>query len=341
MFSWVCDEAIEQSVDFLLISGDLFDTRNVNALTLEQATAPLCVLRANNIPVFVTEGNHDRPYYKDKMGWLEYLNNESLINYLESPNHIQYGKVSLIFLGYNNKIEDNVDVVKSFHFPHGFTIAMLHAGTEGIIPNMGGCVSKEQLELLKPYCDYLALGHIHKPYDIDGWVYNPGSLEHWAISESGWDGGYYITDINTETKHFKTKHVVSPKRGMIRITDIYDKTSKGGILEKTMISGSQEDKGCILEVTLEGKMSEKPNIDEKKKFYSEIFKDALCIRIVDKTTRPSSLNSEHSTKDRTILEKEVIDKLTQDSKLTNLVIEVKNRIDEEPEMLLRVIQNDY
>ena len=31
-----------------------------------------------------------------------------------------------------------------------------------------------QLMPIRPYADYVALGHIHKPFEMDAWIHNPG-----------------------------------------------------------------------------------------------------------------------------------------------------------------------
>jgi DNA repair exonuclease SbcCD nuclease subunit len=45
--------------------------------------------------------------------------------------------------------------------------------------------------------DYVALGHIHKPYSQDDWLYNPGSLENNSADEAQWeDRGYYLVEVD-------------------------------------------------------------------------------------------------------------------------------------------------
>ena len=52
---------------------------------------------------------------------------------------------------------------------------MMHAGVQGKMKyGVMGEVTYEDLYPLKEVVDYLALGHYHSAYDIDGWVYNPG-----------------------------------------------------------------------------------------------------------------------------------------------------------------------
>jgi exonuclease SbcD len=69
------------------------------------------------------------------------------------------------------------------------------------------------LEGLHPYADYVALGHIHKPYSQDDWIYNPGSLENNSADEVQWEErGYYLVDTepgppgrHTATLHTSTR----------------------------------------------------------------------------------------------------------------------------------------
>jgi len=44
--------------------------------------------------------------------------------------------------------------------------------------------------------DYVALGHIHKPYSIEDWIYNPGSPETNSMDETAWpDRGCLFVEI--------------------------------------------------------------------------------------------------------------------------------------------------
>ncbi len=70
--------------------------------------------------------------------------------------------------------------------------------------------------------DYIALGHVHKPYEIDSWIFNPGSTETWGAEESAWeDRGYYAVTVDTdvapgESRH-EAQHIANPKRAFVRL----------------------------------------------------------------------------------------------------------------------------
>ena len=80
-----------------------------------------------------------------------------------------------------------------------YRLLMMHTGVEGIVPRVQGLPAMAQFQPLRSHVDYLALGHIHKPYEFEGWMYNPGSTETCGAEESAWeDRGYYFVEIDTD-----------------------------------------------------------------------------------------------------------------------------------------------
>ena len=69
----IIDDAIDRQVDFMIIAGDLFNKRAIDAQTLIHAIEGLKKLKEHNIPVITIEGNHDRSYYRDGISWLQFL----------------------------------------------------------------------------------------------------------------------------------------------------------------------------------------------------------------------------------------------------------------------------
>jgi DNA repair exonuclease SbcCD nuclease subunit len=71
---------------------------------------------------------------------------------------------------------------------------MFHHGLEGQIARYQGALRyRDLLPLREAGVGYLALGHIHKSYTEEGWIFNPGSLE--ANSTAEWDfprGAYRV-----------------------------------------------------------------------------------------------------------------------------------------------------
>src|SRR5207302_2248874 len=78
----IMDEAAHRPVDFVVIAGDLFNKRAIDALTLIHATEGLKKLKEKHIPVIAIEGNHDRSYYRDGVSWLQFLCWQGLLQLL-------------------------------------------------------------------------------------------------------------------------------------------------------------------------------------------------------------------------------------------------------------------
>jgi exonuclease SbcD len=95
----------------------------------------------------------------------------------------------------------------------GFTILMTHAGLEGQMARYSGTLTTNDLAPLRDSIDYLALGHIHKPYAVGGWIYNPGAPETWSTEEVQWPKrGYYVVDIDPDVELGHRAELVAPPR---------------------------------------------------------------------------------------------------------------------------------
>jgi DNA repair exonuclease SbcCD nuclease subunit len=90
-----------------------------------------------------------------------------------------------------------------------YRVLLMHTGVDSVVPRIQGLPTMAQFQPLRCYVDYLALGHVHKPYEFDGWMYNPGSTETWGAEESAWeDRGYYFVEIDTSDP----EHTIDPKK---------------------------------------------------------------------------------------------------------------------------------
>ncbi len=212
--------AIAEQVDFVLIAGDLFEHRNIQPAILNQAQSCLQELQAAGIPVLAIEGNHDNRPYGTKTNWLRYLADWGLLILLE-PGDISAdepfysawdgqsgGYIDLDcgvrILGSSwygasapKAIEQIVAGMQALPPSPGPTILMFHHGMEGQIARYQGALRyADVLPLKQAGVDYLALGHIHKNYEMEGWIFNPGSTEANSIEEASYKRGAYLVEIN-------------------------------------------------------------------------------------------------------------------------------------------------
>lgn len=253
--------AIAERVDFVVLAGDLFEKRSIDALTLNQAIAGLELLKQAGIPCLAVEGNHEHHYYLETLGWMQFLAIRDLVILLDAPFVEGVPQIKpytnrrgtffepkpglrvygLRYLGASapNALAAMAEAIS--HVPAEgieYTVFVTHAGIEGVLPEQMGGLSPIQLAGLRPHVDYVALGHIHKPYEVDGWIYNPGSLETCSAMEASWpERGCYLVEVDTgsplgaegsrtgsgEPKHTATLRTL-PRRAFHRLsikTDLF------------------------------------------------------------------------------------------------------------------------
>jgi DNA repair exonuclease SbcCD nuclease subunit len=245
----IMQEAVQRPVHFVLIAGDLFHKRAIDARTLIHAIEGLKMLKENAIPVLAIEGNHDRSYYREGVSWLQFLCHQGYLTLLDP--RMQDGAPILEPWDKQQMLGAYVDLPASTLRVYGlkwqgaatarcmegltralaearaseedcgieYRLLMMHTGVDGIVPRLAGLPTQSQFEPLKPYIDYLALGHVHKPFEIGGWIYNPGSTETCGAEEASWeDRGYYYVEIDTEAQQPRHHaiHQVSKRRPFVR-----------------------------------------------------------------------------------------------------------------------------
>src|SRR5713226_895172 len=251
-------EATTRHVDFVVIAGDLFNKRAIDAQTLIHAIEGLKKLKEMHIPVIAIEGNHDRSYYRDGISWLQFLCHQEYLILLApimrdgAPvlsawqadtmrgSHVDLlgGRLRVYGLPWqgaatNRSMEglaEALETAREEEVAAGieYRVLMMHTGVEGIVPHVQGLPAMAQFQPLHSCVDYLALGHVHKPYEFDGWMYNPGSTETCGAEESAWeDRGYYFVEIDGSNAapaseleqqmplHHAT-HLVSKRRPFVR-----------------------------------------------------------------------------------------------------------------------------
>ncbi len=241
-FQSILQDAIRRKVDAVLIAGDLFNKRAIDALTLTQAFLSLQELKDAGIPVIAIEGNHDRSYYRDGMSWLQFLALQKMLCLLNpivregepvlapwNPQTLRGAYIDLMggrlriyglpwFGASTARVVEGLaralSRVRAEEEQQGveYRVLLLHTGVEGMVPRLHGLPTREQLEPLHGLVDYLALGHVHKPYKIDGWIYNPGSTETCSAEEVEWaDRGYFLVEVDTERAREATDTTTPPK----------------------------------------------------------------------------------------------------------------------------------
>lgn len=200
-FKRIIEDAINFKVDFILISGDVFD---INSLSIKanKFFIDMCnKLYKNDIKMFVICGNHDHmmDYNKlfelphnvfifpnDKPFTYEFMKDDSL-------------KARIIGQSYKTR-NDSRSMWKEFNAPKDgvFNIAMLHTSLDNDLHYVP-CSVKDLKN--KADIDYWALGHIHKRSlnlysgeDDKRVIIYPGIPQGRNFKEDG-VGGYYMVEV--------------------------------------------------------------------------------------------------------------------------------------------------
>ncbi|MFX0141439.1 MAG: exonuclease SbcCD subunit D, partial [Candidatus Hodarchaeota archaeon] len=207
-FQEILELAIEHHVDFILLGGDVFTSLEMLPGKLTKIVNILRDFKDftnGNTLIIAIEGNHDirkfsRGVRFERRGqsWLKLLNSLGLIILLDADLDVPPEK---IFQQYNfdtrkgGKIQIKNVVIYGTHYlgekpisylskirkaivKNGglFNILLQHFGIEGQIENVPG-INMKDIQHLKHRVNYLALGHFHKQFILENWVYNPGSAE--------------------------------------------------------------------------------------------------------------------------------------------------------------------
>lgn len=261
-FGAIVDEAVQRRVDAFLVAGDVFHKRSIDALTLFQAKESFGRLQAAGIPALVIEGNHDKAHYRDaQVSWLNFLSWSGELSLLAtthegaelrfapwSPATRQGGYFDLPGKGIRvygvpwyggstaaimQRVGDELRRVQAEEARAGvrFRVLMLHTGVDGVVPALHGLPTRTQFDPLRGLVDYIALGHVHKPYEFDGWLYNPGSTETVSAEEAHWKRGYYLVevDLDGEPTHH-AQHILNKQRPFLRWSFSVDDLSSPEIL---------------------------------------------------------------------------------------------------------------
>jgi DNA repair exonuclease SbcCD nuclease subunit len=221
-FSYAADYAIKEKLDFILISGDIFDARVINSATLSQAVSIFEKLSQNRMDVYAIEGNHDRAFLRDRDSWLHFLEGRGYLKLLRptvSGQDVLFEEyrqgagcvanaagVRLIGLGYPGascgtylqKLDEWLQKTEDY------TVLLLHAGFSNIFSEDMGRMDMALLEKVFDRVDYVAMGHIHRREEMLGRVYMPGSTEYTDSREAMRrdEKGFYTVDTGTSSISF-------------------------------------------------------------------------------------------------------------------------------------------
>jgi DNA repair exonuclease SbcCD nuclease subunit len=194
--------AIQENVDFIVISGDVYDVSDASLQGQLRFQEAIKELGQHRIQVFLIHGNHD-PL-------------DGLRLTTEMPKHVTVfgGEKPDYATAYRRKDSQEVAIVSGISYPTAkvtdntavtfsrkpgsrlYHIAMLHGNVDGDLlhETYSPCSRRD---LIERGFDYWALGHIHKRsvlHEKPVIVY-PGNIQGRSIKETG-AKGCYVVDVD-------------------------------------------------------------------------------------------------------------------------------------------------
>ncbi|MGM0445203.1 MAG: metallophosphoesterase family protein [Bacillota bacterium] len=195
-FKKIIDTAINKSVDFIIISGDIFDNESRSVKATRFFINQCSRLEKENIGVYLINGNHD-----------PYKNNGELFELPQNVHICETEEVSAFNVYKNEKIiarilgqsyrgpSENRKMYKYYttNNQNVYNIGMLHTQLD---PNNYNYVPITKNDLLSnDNIDYWALGHIHDNrviHDKEPFIVYPGIPQGRDIGETGRKGFYLV-----------------------------------------------------------------------------------------------------------------------------------------------------
>ncbi|MBE6499621.1 MAG: DNA repair exonuclease [Methanobrevibacter thaueri] len=255
VFDKVIDKIIEENVDFVIHSGDLFETARPSPMALLTFQKGLLKLKGAGIPMYAIAGNHDVVMRKGsippqvifkKMG-LKVLSN---INPTYMHEDVFIAGLPYYPASHSKILKSKLVELSQKAHRHEKSILVLHQGIDQYFD------LNYELEIgdIPDNFNYYALGHIHKyindPFG-DGRLVYPGSGEIWKTSElvdyrkNG--KGFVIVDFEGSKPNVKRIKVDIPREFIERVIDYNSLESDIAGIKETI---KDFDKKPILKLTI-------------------------------------------------------------------------------------------
>lgn len=335
------DFAIEKQTDFVLISGDVFDSTQQDFNSKWILKNQLKRLESEKIKTYIIAGNHDPifSYNKNTFDFDEHsiikivglntpINSKFTVN---DKNNLPCALIQAISYKENSFKENILNYLSAPNSEEKslFNIALLHCDLNGTSDSDYAPCNSGDLFALN--FDYYALGHIHIPNE-----YYVGTLQGRNTKETGIHGFKYITVKNNKIKNneFIQADVVRYEDLTIDLSSACDTTSAYDLISETVKNYTieQQNRNCelyLFRLNLIGFINFYNELtDEFFEKISEKIKEEFCNKIcISKIKNNTSLKAD-------------INKLKED---TGIIGELYSQLmsEEELELAFNCVNDDF
>ena len=227
VFEKVIDKIIEEKVDFVIHSGDLFETSRPSPLALLTFQKGLLKLKGAGIPMYAIAGNHDLAMRKDSIPPQVLFKKLGLKVISPINTNYMFGDIFIAGLPYSpasrsKNLKNKLQELSKKAANHEKSILVLHQS----IDKYFGYQYELEIGDIPDNFDYYALGHIHKFVNDDfgnGKLVYPGSTEIWKTDElkdykeNG--KGFVLVDLDGQKPRIKRVKIDIPREFINRSLD--------------------------------------------------------------------------------------------------------------------------
>ena len=277
-FSDVIDAILEIKPDFVLHSGDLFHRPSPSNRAISVALRELKRLEEANIPFIGIAGNHSTPKTITTASIFEIFDGFKNIytSFSQKYEKFEFEKIAFHCLPHINdpkKTLEEIEKIENFLVKNKKNILLMHCsvGAEYLMGEFGEWVYPKEKEAIFEKFDYVALGHWHGFGSVKGHrhVCYSGSTERTSSSDKRDDKGFVEIDLDDFDIKFHKINLRKTLTYKIDTKNFEDELSKLDL---------SECKDALVEVILTN-LTPATSIDISNKMISEVFKDALSVRV--------------------------------------------------------------
>ena len=197
-FLTLINTAIEYHVDFVLISGDIFDSSHQHIQEKIFLKEQFQRLAQAGIYTYLIHGNHDYGRFTEDWNndWVKVFKEEVSTEILKTSSE---ESVAISGFSYDTRwITESM----AMHFPLrnslvDYHLGMYHGQTRTASDSSTAYAPFKVSDLEKLHYDYWALGHIHRAMDLDsyGKIAYSGTIQGRSFKEMG-EKGFYVITLN-------------------------------------------------------------------------------------------------------------------------------------------------
>lgn len=216
----------KNEIEFLFISGDLYEHEYVRQSTIEYINNLFHEIP--NTKIYITPGNHD-PYLKNSY-YDKYMWSENVKIFTSDLEIVENDQINIYGCGFNDfyKKDSQIEEIVISE-PNKINILITHGSLDGGSDDNREYHPMSRSSLKRLGFDYIALGHIHKS-DYDTNIVYPGSTIALGFDELG-EHGMIVGEITKQG--LKTEFIALDKREFKEISmDISEIYSLEEIVEK-------------------------------------------------------------------------------------------------------------